>query len=126
MQLTNKQIMEVWDKMKNDPDTQFKVTSAFRELIKIFVTCNPTLGFLVYPKDGGAPVYKKRFNDFRNEDYKYFVALMAKPRPHDLTVPPKQVYEEKEVGKTIGKEVIDMLEHIMHEESTEQPTTSEA
>ena len=85
MQLSNRQIMGIWERVKNDRSVTLKVTTAVREFLKVFVVYNPTVGFLVYPHDGGKPEFKENFSDFDATACKYFVPLMAKPRTGSFT-----------------------------------------
>ena len=37
MQLSNRQIMGIWERVKNDRSVTLKVTTAVREILKVFV-----------------------------------------------------------------------------------------
>ena len=112
MQLSNKQIIDIWRRVKEDSSVAHKVTTAVREIIKVFVTCNPTVGFLVYMHGSDTPVFKEKFSDFSMKECKYFLPLMVKPRPDNL-VPPKKVYDENTLGAAVGEEMIENLEAIV-------------
>ena len=111
MQLNNKQIIEIWRRIKNDNSITSKITAAAREFIRIFVTCNPTVGFLVYQHGSDTPEFKQKFTDFNVKECRYFVPLMAKPRPNDL-LPAKKVYDGNTLGAAIGEEVLKNLEEM--------------
>ena len=117
MQLSNRQIMGIWERVKNDRSVTLKVTTAVREILKVFVVYNPTVGFLVYPHDGGKPEFKESFRDFSTADCKYFVPLMAKPRSESMAPQPQERVEE---APTVGEDTISILDKIVAADNAEQ------
>ena len=118
MQLSNRQIMGIWERVKNDRSVTLKVTTAVREILKVFVVYNPTVGFLVYPHDGGKPEFKENFSDFDATACKYFVPLMAKPRTDSMVAAPRDI-GAKATGEFGGESIIMALDKIVKED-TEQ------
>lgn len=118
MQLSNRQIMGIWERVKNDRSITHKVTAAVREILKVFVVYSPTVGFLVYPHGDGKPEFKESFRDFSTADCKYFVPLMAKPRTESMVAAPRDI-GAKATGEFVGESIIMTLDKIVKED-TEQ------
>ena len=128
MQLSNKQIIDIWKKVKNDNTVTHKVTTAVREILQTFIAYSPTLGFLVYPLDGGQPVYKEKFSQFSIKECKYFIPLMGKPRLEDMKPMPSQAQREiagYEAEQALREQMFNRLSELQLPDGTFKTTAEE-